>query len=349
MKPNTFVDDPNMKLPPAVAAVAARSAEAFRLANNIQPDDAGGEEDNGEGTPEKTPEAPQTTSKDAPSPAETPSNGQGSPGEEENWEHRYRSMKGRYDRVEEHNRQLSSRVTQLESMLATMSAPPKEQTPPELQPKRLITPEEEESYGSEFLGVVGKKAEEIIAAREAAFQQRISQLEARLGQVQGTVVSSKRDELLRTLADQVPNWEAMNADPDFLAWLRLPDTYSGTIRHELLKAAFERNDAPRVVAFFKGFLAEEAAVDPAKGQPNPKGQEQAPPASQKKVPLEQFAAPGRAKSAASSVPAEKPIITRAQIASFYTDKSAGRYRGREAEAQQAEKMIFEAQRDGRIR
>ena len=67
-----------------------------------------------------------------------------------------------------------------------------------------------------------------------------------------------------------------------------------------------------------------------------------------KVPLEAFAAPGRAKTAAATAPAEKPIITRAQIATFYADKAAGKYRGKEAEADRLERMIFEAQRDGRI-
>ena len=69
-----------------------------------------------------------------------------------------------------------------------------------------------------------------------------------------------------------------------------------------------------------------------------------------KLSLESFAAPGRAKtSAASSAPVEKPLITRAQISQFYADSASGKYRGREAEKNQLEAMIFDAEREGRIR
>jgi hypothetical protein len=47
--------------------------------------------------------------------------------------------------------------------------------------------------------------------------------------------------------------------PEFHDWLKLQDTFSDAIRHELLTAAYERNDIPRVLAFFNGFLAQEAA------------------------------------------------------------------------------------------
>jgi len=145
----------------------------------------------------------------------------------------------------------------------------------------------------------------------------------------------------------------------------LPDTYSGVIRHNLLKAAWERNDTPRAAAFFQGFLAEEAAIDPAyRGQAQP-NDFQAPDFSSSqsgqlgqngqsngrtngKVPLESFAAPGRAKSAAGTVPAEKPQISRSQISNFYAMCAAGKYRGNEQERNRLEKMIFDAHAEGRI-
>ena len=134
-----------------------------------------------------------------------------------------------------------------------------------------------------------------------------------------------------------------SVNPEFIEWLSLPDPYSGDIRHNMLKAAWERRDVPRVAAFFKGFLAEEAAYRPA-SQETPAGR----PAG--KVSLESFAAPGRAKTAAAtSAPAEKPLITSAQISKFYADCDAGRYDGREEEKARFEKSIFEAQREGRIR
>mgnify|MGYP000981593068 CR=1 FL=1 len=112
---------------------------------------------------------------------------------------------------------------------------------------------------------------------------------------------------------------------------------------ELLKAAYERNNAAQVAVFFNGFLADEAA-DAPRTQPSP-----APQPAPQKVPLETFAAPGGAKNAAPSAPVEKPLISAADITQFYTDCAAGRYRGREEEKDRIEMMIFDAQREGRIR
>ena len=149
---------------------------------------------------------------------------------------------------------------------------------------------------------------------------------------------------MSTLDEKLPNWRDLNTNEEFLSWLQLPDAYSGDIRHNMLKAAYAQGNAHRVLAFFNGFLAEEAAVAPAQGEPDYST------TTVSKVPLQNFAAPGRAKTAASaSAPAEKLNISRAQVASFYADVAAGRYRGRDAEKNKLEAQIFEAQREGRIR
>ena len=117
----------------------------------------------------------------------------------------------------------------------------------------------------------------------------------------------------------------------------------------MLNTAFRAADAPRVIAFFKGFLNEEVATGQ---QPAPQ-----PPASPQTrtaaVPLDTLAAPGRAKPAtgadSTSAPADKPIITRAQIAAFYDQVRRGAYAGRDADKARDEAIIFAAQREGRTR
>jgi hypothetical protein len=109
----------------------------------------------------------------------------------------------------------------------------------------------------------------------------------------------------------------------------------------MMRKAFEANDANRVLHFFKAYLSDEAATAPASIQPTPKG----------KVPLEELAAPGRAKApAASATPGEKekPTITRAQISQFYLNVQKGVYKGNAAEKDRLEKMIFEAEQEGRV-
>lgn len=360
--------DPDVRIPPAVKAAAQRAEEIFHAAQGTQPDNPettpdepgdNGEQNRDKGqkktseaqAPQDTPQAP------APPPAKPAATGQDTPrGNEQpvDWEQRYNSMKGRYDRAERDLRDLSGQVSQLQGLLATMNAPaPAAQppaAPPELQAKFLITPEEESEYGAEFLKVVEKKAGQIASELTRDLQAKVDRLEGQLGRVGGHIAGDAKARMHTHLDENVTNWRELNNDENFLRWLRLPDTYSGAIRHDLLKAAYDRNDAHRVAAFFNGFLAEEAAVDPAT-----RGQETGAPAKpngagRPRVPLDKLAAPGRAKTGAGSgAPSEKPIITRAEVTQFYKDVAAGKYRGNESEKDLMERQLFEAQRDGRIR
>lgn len=318
--------DSNVKIPAAVKASAAKADAAFHAARG-EPD----------------PKAPVVELKPEPAPQPTPQpepvTQRGNPGDAD-WQHRYESMKGRFDQSQSELRSMAARVQNLEGLLAAKA--PAAPMPAELNPQRLVSSQEENDYGAEFLDVVGRKAREIAEPKLSQLEQKLNSLESQVVGVGTRFAVNERQQLFNTLDGTLPNWREVNTSQKFLAWLALPDTYSGAIRHQMLNAAFERHDAPRVLAFFKGFLAEEAAIGPPRTElaPTPQGG---------KVPLESFAAPGRAKSAAASpAPAEKPFITRAQIASFYAEVRAGKYRGRDDEKNRLENMIFSAQQDGRV-
>lgn len=330
--------DPDAAVPPAVKAAAARAEELQRQIYSpeppVPPEPGAPEPPVPPVTPEGNPTPPVV---DPPAPPDPPA-------EVIDWEHRFNSMKGRHDKAQESIRQMSDQIQSMQNVIATMSVatPPATKLPAELDPKLLITPQEEAEYGPEFLNLVERKAR----AATAGLEQQLADLKSQLSNVGGNMAQSARDSMFRGLDDQssgVPDWRVINKDPKFLHWLDLPDTYSGAIRLNLLKAAFERNDTPRVLAFFKGFLAEEAALDPATRGPGIPPV----PTPTSKVPLESLAAPGRAKTAAE-IPAEKPIVTRPYITQFYAEVAAGKYRGNEPEKNRIENEIFAAQREGRI-
>lgn len=341
--------DPAASLPAAVRAAGKLADDKHKAvySKNNAPEPKPGDDNikiaDAPATPE--PAAATPTPEPTPAPAPEPVTSTGNP-PAENWEHRYNSMKGRYDRSQDQIRALSDQISQLQVVIATMQQPTP-QPADTLPPDSLLTPQEETDYGAEFLSVVGKKAKQIVNPEVASLKAELAAVKQQLANVGGYVQTSARQRMLDTLNEKVPSWPEVNENDKFIAWLQLPDAYSGVIRHELLKAAYERNDTPRVLAFFTGFLAEEAAVDPAPGGLDAVPAAPTPPA---KVPLESLAAPGRAKStAAPSAPAEKPIITRSQIQQFYLDVAANKYRGREQEKDRLEKMIFDAEKEGRIR
>jgi hypothetical protein len=114
----------------------------------------------------------------------------------------------------------------------------------------------------------------------------------------------------------------------------------------MLKDAYAENDASRVAAFFEAYVEEAfpQAAPRAEPQPGvtPKGN---------KPSLESFAAPGRARTSSSpqqTGPAEVNI-TREDIARFYANLAAGKFKGKEAEAKAYEEQIFAATNAGKVR
>lgn len=333
--------DPNVSLPPAVRAAAAR-------AEDIQRRSLGQTEPPAEQAQEMEQEAPADADvgESAPAPTSGAEASFAKPNEAIDWEHRYNSMKGRYDREVQARQQLSNQFYDLQRRLAELET---SRQSADMQVQRLLTPEEEQEYGPEFLGVVAKKAKEELSPELARLENELAQLRGQVNGVNATVAMTAREKMEQHLDSVVPNWRELNTNPDFIAWLDLPDVFSGGIRKQLLHAAYYKSDAPRVAAFFKGFISDEAATNPAIAGAGREVTYAGNRAQPSKVPLEAFAAPGRAKTTAAPAPAEKPIFARAEITKFYSAVQRGEYAGRDAEKNRIESEIHSAAREGRIR
>lgn len=340
--PQTMQDDPNVKLPPAVQAQADRAnalmaAVAANQQIEIQQELDPALDANALALqPELDPNAPPA---EAPKPAPAPAPA------EDNWEHKFKSEVGRNAALRDQLAGMSAQVQNLQNVLAAMNQPALDQPAGELTFESL-TDDERREYGEDLLGVVGKKAMAEVAPILKKMQDRLDAQAATIKSLSGTQSVNAQQKVLDVLDDKVPGWRVINDSEEFLAWLALPDAFSGAIRHNMLKEAFAQGNASRVMAFFSGFNAEAAATAPA-GTPKPTPAADPAP----RVTLEELAAPGKAKAAPSSAGAEapKPIITRAQISAFYAEVAAGRWKGRDAEKLAAEKMIFDAGNEGRIR
>jgi hypothetical protein len=268
------------------------------------------------------------------------------PAAEESWEQRAKSMAGRAEQLAKTNQALSERLQALEKQITTLAV----KGTPEPEPKtygkpKLITEEEERDYGQDFFKVVGKRAKEEFAPEFDELADRLRRLEGRIEGVGQVIEKTQVNDVYGTLAGAVPNWRDINRSAEFKAWLDRPDMYSGRKRHDMLLEAFSGHDSSRVVKFFQGFLTE--ATGPRQNSP---GMEpSAPPSNGSGRPtLEDFAAPGGARSAPQQLPPDKPVYTSAWIAKFTQDKLRGVYRGREADAEAIERDIYAAQHEGRI-
>ena len=309
--------------------------------------------------PEPAPPAPvaapeQTPPEHAPQPAPTAATPANDVDENsQSWKHRFLSMQGRWQasqkqlgEMSEINAQLAGELQATQQMIEQRRASPQQQPNHNTQHERLITPQDIDTYGQELLDVVQR------AAREAV-NPEIDALKGENAELKKRVITTGQRDVQVALTRAVPDWVAINRSPEFAQWLSLRNIYTGQVRRELLNGAYQAANAAVVVQLFKDFLTEVKATGGT--PPVSQRQQQQPPVEvaprQPAMQLETLAAPGRARPAPgdSSVPAEKPLYTHAQISRNYESRRRGAYAGRDAEWNALEADMIAAGREGRVR
>jgi hypothetical protein len=173
----------------------------------------------------------------------------------------------------------------------------------------MITAQDRENYGDELIDMSRCAAVE-------ALSPELQRLHVENQNLRAMAARSQHAEIERALDAQVPSWRSIYSDPQFAAWLALPDPMSGGIRSALMRNAVSNGDSGRVIAFYKGFLAEAGHHAPA------------------------------ARQSRSSATSGKPVYTRPQIASLYERRRKGEIN--DAQWGPIEADIVKAACEGRI-
>lgn len=260
---------------------------------------------------------PAATAPAAPAPAPTPS-GEG----DEKWEARYKTLHGKYNAevprlhaaIKERDGKLNSLTEEVEALKAQMAA----------KREPLVKPEEVTEFGEPLVDLIRRAAREEVQSKDV----EIAELKRKLDSVASATVENKEVGFYDKLADAVPDWMAVNDDPDFHAWLRDVDELTGAQRQAILSEAEEKRDADRVARFFKAFKK----VQETK-------------AAAATASLDSQVAP--VTSRADAPPAGKKLWSRAEIADFYARDRRGEFTDEKAAAIDAEIQL--AIREKRVR
>lgn len=359
-KANTLAFDQDVQVPEAVRRAAAAADAAMKAAQPVQPNapvaPAPGDTITiaqpaaPEGLPSRVPlqieQAPPPPSTPAPAPQQQP------PVDNEadaaTWKNRYEAMLGRYRDASAQLGHANTRMEALENMLASVQSAPA--APQAATPMKLLTKKDEEDMGPEMIDFVRRAAQEVAGAQIAELQNTVQSLQQQLRGTTAHVEGDARARMHALLDARMPNWNDVNHDADFHAWLALQDPFSGVTRKKLLTEAYASNNGSRVLSIFQGFVSETAALAPVVPQVDPPPAP-APAAAQQptRPTLTELAAPGRARtSAAPTAPGEKQIIRTSDINAFYAAVRRGAYKGRETEMAAHEAELQAAMRDGRV-
>lgn len=260
---------------------------------------------------------------------------------EEKWEARYKTlqgmhnkniedMKGRLRAIEQQNQQLAA---QLEAANKAQQASPKPD------------PKDAEVFGQDLVDMVQRVAENMLGAAAKQIDDRLNAIEQKLTGTTKAVEQTAEEIFLARLKEAVPNYVAINSDPNFLSWLAEIDEVYGVPRQSALTAAANALDADRVAKVFKAFIATQPANTPAAQAVAAPAAPAAP--STVASELERQIAPSTV--APSPSPTSQVTTFRvADVQAFYNDVRLGKYRGREQEAAAIEARINTALAEGRI-
>ena len=122
--------------------------------------------------------------------------------------------------------------------------------------------ENRRAIGPELIGCMQRAAADAVGPHLANLATSNEELRRRLAQ-------EARHRLDQQVAEAVPNYLEIDRMPEWRKWLLGVDPLSGSIRQYVLNDAIAEANASRVVAFFRGFLAEHGRVGPAPAQRAP--------------------------------------------------------------------------------
>jgi hypothetical protein len=204
-----------------------------------------------------------------------------------------------------------------------------------------------------MIDVMKRAAREAVSEELNVLQQQNKELRAQnlqlqqsLGTVNATTARTAREHVFDTLSARVPDWQAINENPEFIEWLQQEDAFAGRTFQDMLTEAFDRHDAPRVTAFFERFVNEKGA-SPRRTN-DPRGAAQPAPT----VRMDTLVAPGKPQRVQTAQPVsdfEGEIWTQEQVNTFYADVRKGKFRNNPDERMRLEKRIHRAVTEGRVR
>ena len=322
-----------MDLPKAIQAQLDEAAEIEKQLT--QPETQGTEQTDTEPVADTAPEpAPEVVPQSEPASEPKQENA------EEIWKRRFETLAGKYEaetpRLHQQIRDLQTQLeSQAKALIEVQSRP--QPTPEPVKP--LVTSDDEESFGADLVNLMRRVATEAtnsvadrMARLEAAASQ-INTLQQKVSEVSTSQAQTAEERFYAKITEAVPDWQEVDKDDRWLAWLAEYDPVVGAPRQNALNAAGEALDAGRVAALFNQWKA--LNVVP---------QQQA--AAQTQAELQRQVAPSKSK-ATTAKPATEKFWSADEYERAFDPRLRATMSGGEIEKLQAE--ADRAAAEGRVR
>jgi len=239
------------------------------------------------------------------------------------WEKRFKGLQVTHGQAVEQIAGLSDANKALQQDVAELKALIKAEPEPVVPAvqETAFTEAEVKEYGQPFLDMIGRVA--TAATAPGNITNELNEVKDRLNGFVETQHQTAEEAYFATLDKAMPEWESINKDEGFKAWLAELMPLTKQQRQVFLEKAHKRHDADAVLEFFRAWKGES-------------GQSYTP----------------RSHTTSGEFVEEvvdNDIYRGSDIKRFYDEKARGAWKGREEEARQIELKIFKAQNEGRVR
>ena len=183
------------------------------------------------------------------------------------WKQRFSTLKGKFDaEVPQLYQQLKEQNSQLQQVMQQLQErESKQETKPDVRDEKDV-----EEYGADLVDMVSRKAAAIaqaaIAQYDAHLRKEFGVVQDQVGQVAEKVGKSEADTFWGKVMSLVPDWDAVDQDPEWIEFLDTTPEFAEVTYRALAKTAIQKGDAQKVAKLVAIWRGPQVAAPPAPTQ-----------------------------------------------------------------------------------
>ena len=296
------------------------------------------------GIPPSVPVTPAPAVAEAAQPVEAKPDAQPKAEPDNVWQRRYESLQGKYNaEVPQLHSQLRAQGEQLQTLSQQLQEV-KNAKPAEPE-KPLVSKEDETAFGADLIDLIRRvsSAEIARASKDVTgkLEGKLQEITAKVGTVSQVQAMSAEQQFWTDLTKEVPDWQEINTNQDFLNWLASINPMAGVQYQQLLANAQQRLNVKQVAAIFDAWKNEQGITPASKPAPTQ--------ADQNRRELESLAAPTASRSTqpATDAQGDKRVWTGEEYAAAYDPRATKSKPVAEVEA--LRRAADQAVAEGRVR
>jgi len=247
----------------------------------------------------------------------------------EDWQQKYRTLNGMYQAEVP---KLHQQVKALNNQMKQMELDFKQAEPAQKRPS-VVTDDEYETFGEDLLGVTQRQVDAGAAQSDERFKRLEAENSRLREQMQQTEVSVGTMSFEKMLHRAVPDFEAINDNPQWVAWLDQVDPLLRAPRRVVAQQAFDSGDVEAISDYVKLFKQTTAPVK----------------ADTSRATLEAQVAPSRTGSTGSGTTTQARTYTSAQAEAVFAKMTSLNMKGQYDAAAKLDAEITTAYTEGRVR